>query len=131
MSWKTIINFPNYEISHKGKLKNVTSGKIIKGSKNQEGYIRVTLTNDLIKRSFYLHRLVAYCFCDNPNNLPEVHHLNNIRHDNRSCNLKWVTHEENMKYVHDKNFKWLNPLPAKQIENIMDNIVINNVDYPF
>ena len=101
MSWKQMIHFPGYEVSHKGKVRNIKTKKPIRGSLNEENYRRVTFSNNGTRKHYYIHRVVASLFVPNedPLNNTEVHHLNNIRDDNRSCNLKWVTHEENMKYV--------------------------------
>ena len=41
------------------------------------------------------HRLIAQTFCDNPDNKPEVDHINRNSKDNRPENLRWVTRMEN------------------------------------
>jgi hypothetical protein len=50
------------------------------------------------KGTFYLiHRLVGELYVDNPDNLPQVDHIDNNRFNNHYTNLEWVSNEENMK----------------------------------
>ncbi len=43
-----------------------------------------------------LHRMVAACWLENPNNAKLVHHKNGIKSDNGADNLEWVTPSEHM-----------------------------------
>lgn len=47
------------------------------------------------KQEWAIHRLVAMSFLPNPNNKPEVDHINRNKADNRVENLRWVTTKEN------------------------------------
>lgn len=52
-----------------------------------------------------IHRLIALAFIPNPQNLPEIDHINNDGTDNRVCNLRWCTHKENMNNPYTKKNK--------------------------
>lgn len=75
-----------YEISNLGRLR--INGVISAPKKYRtSGYLYV--------HNKLLHRIVAELFIPNPNNKPEVDHINTIATDNRACNLRWVTRSEN------------------------------------
>jgi len=87
--WKQVKNHPNYNVSNLGRVYNIKTKKYLKGS-NHIGYTRVKINN----RGVLLHRLVAEHFIPNPENKPEVNHLNG-KTDNRAVSLEWCTHQEN------------------------------------
>ena len=63
----------------------------------KKGYRTVSLCNDEGKRkTFYIHRLVAMTFIENPENKSQVDHINEDRTDNRVENLRWCSGRENM-----------------------------------
>ena len=94
--FKDIKGYPNYQVSNLGRIWSKISQKYMKSQKDACGYLRIQLRaiNGKVKTE-KIHRLVAITFIDNPNNLPEVNHINHIRDDNRVDNLEWVTHKEN------------------------------------
>ena len=106
--WKTITNFPNYEISNLGNIRNSNNKYIMKPFTNEAGYLRISLYNDTVKRKkFYIQRLVAQEFIENFENKPTVNHINNNPLDNRVCNLEWSTMKEQNahKYKTNNNFE--------------------------
>jgi len=97
-----IEGYNNYVVSSEGKVFNMLTLKEVKGWANNDGYIRIDLCVGRIRRTCYIHRLVANAFLENPNSCDEVHHINHIRHDNRLINLEWCTRQENMSHVHQR-----------------------------
>lgn len=94
----SIEGFPNYKIDTNGNVFNA-KGKKLKQEKTNTGYLRVSLSNDTVKHQRKsVHRLVAETFIPNPNNLPQINHLNKNKTDNRIDNLEWCTPIDNLNY---------------------------------
>ena len=92
-----IQGYPNYLIYQDGRIwSNYGKGGFLKQGVYKGGYHRVGLCREYGKRKhFSVHRLVAIHFIANPDNKPEVDHINKNTHDNRIENLRWVTSLEN------------------------------------
>ena len=91
--WRNIENYLNYEISNFGKVRNKNTGRILK-SCNKGGYCVVGLSN--IKTNTHLvHRLLAKTFLPNPENKPQVNHIDKNSLNNHISNLEWNTSLEN------------------------------------
>lgn len=88
-NWKIIPMHPQHECSNLGKIRNVSTKRVL-GGKNEKGYIRIRMDNGI----YSAHRLIASAWIDNPENKPTVDHINKIRNDNRVDNLRWATHAE-------------------------------------
>lgn len=103
-TWKpvTCTDIVMYEVSSKGNVRNLKTGRILKPFYNTKGYARVDLTrasSDKTKKALKLvHRLVAQAFIPNPNKLPEVNHKDEIKANNNLDNLEWVSHRDNSNY---------------------------------
>lgn len=89
--WKYIKGYEGlYMVSTFGRVKNSRTGRILKPSVNNCGYLQVRLCKNGITKNYLVHRLVAEAFISNPDNLPTVDHINRIVSDNRVENLRWA-----------------------------------------
>ena len=68
---------------------------ILKPHLGKNGYFSITLTKNGIQKRFYLHRLLAESFIDNPDNKPCINHKDGNKINNNLNNLEWVTYKEN------------------------------------
>ena len=91
IEWRVIPSFPNYEASSDGKIRNIKKQRLLKQSCLSTGYVRVIINN----RTQLVHRLVAEAFYVKKGDI--VHHINNIKSDNRVENLEWTTQSYNVK----------------------------------
>ena len=94
--FKPIEGYEGYSVSNTGKVLNNETGEFLEGTVTLKGYLRVKLYKDKKGTLLYKHRLVAIAFIPNPEDKPEVDHINHNRGDNRLENLRWVTRKENM-----------------------------------
>ena len=85
-----------YKVTDKGEVISVRRGKMLKPQKKRKGYLFVILCNNKHRRRFYVHRLVAEAFIENPCSKEQVNHINGVKNDNRVSNLEWVTAKENI-----------------------------------
>lgn len=96
--FKPVPEFEMYEVSNLGRIKSFAlypDGRILKPSVTRDGYLRTALTKDSKVKHLSIHRLVALAFIPNPENKPEVNHINGIKTDNIVDNLEWSTSSEN------------------------------------
>lgn len=118
--WKKIEN-TNFSISNYGNVKNNKTGKILQQQVNRRGYcvVRVSVRKSktcCIKETFRIHRLVAQYFIPNPEDKPQVNHIDGDKLNNNVSNLEWVTNKENAKHAIE-NGLWENVFKASQQSN--------------
>lgn len=96
-----IPEFENYLISPDGTVTNVKSGKTLKHSMNENGYLYVSLWKNNRGNPKTVHRLVAEAYIPNPGKKPFVNHIDANRANPAVDNLEWVTQSENIKHAYN------------------------------
>lgn len=91
-----------YQVSDFGRIKSLKfmKEKILKLKKTSGGYLHVLLYKDGKNKDHRAHRLVAQSFIPNPENKPEVNHIDGNKENNNINNLEWVTGTENKKHAY-------------------------------
>ena len=86
-----------YMVSSDGRVKNALTMKELTPKLDRYGYYQIGLRADIpgVKKYTTVHRLVAWEFIPNPENLPTVDHIDCVKNHNDYRNLEWVSFEEN------------------------------------
>jgi hypothetical protein len=94
MEWKTITDYPNYQISNCGLIKNKKE-KFLKSRDNNHGYEIINLCNEGKRRTFSIHRLVGLHFLERNEKYNVIDHIDRDRKNNHFSNLRFVDHSCN------------------------------------
>lgn len=131
--WKDISGYEGYyQVSNQGRVRsldrtiphNLFPGKTrklcghIMKTNSKDEYVSVSLCKDGCVYSAVVHRLVATAFIPNPENKPQVNHIDGNKHNNAVENLEWVTDVENKHHaietgLNDKS-SWFTSERAKE-----------------
>jgi hypothetical protein len=86
-----------YYVTSDGKC--YRNSQEVKGYINSKGYVKVEVWKDN-KRQYTvgLHRMVAECYIENPDQKPQINHRDGNKKNNNVVNLEWVTQEENIQH---------------------------------
>lgn len=106
--WKDIKDYEGiYQVSNLGNIRN-SKNKILHETITSKGYCVITLHKNGKRKKYKTHRLVAQAFLSNPNNLPQVNHMDENKFNNCVLNLEWCDNKYNSNYYverHIRNYK--------------------------
>ena len=92
-----IIGYPDYLIYPDGRVwSKKNKGRFLKPRPEGKGYLRYGLCLNGEEKPSKIHRLVAIHYIPNPENKPQVHHIDGDKLNNDISNLMWVSNLENM-----------------------------------
>jgi len=95
MTERREFGFDGYTVTEDGEVYG-PSGRSLKFFKTAKGYMSQAIRGKTVR----LHRVVATAFIPNPDNLPEVNHIDGNKLNNHASNLEWVTHKQNMEHAY-------------------------------
>ena len=92
-----------YRVSNLGRILSLNynnTGKpgLMNPFDNGDGYLRVVLCKNGEHKKCLVHRLVAFTFLENPENKPEINHIDEDKTNNRVDNIEWKWHKDNINH---------------------------------
>lgn len=121
-----ITGYENYIVTRFGEVINTNTDHAMKKQINNCGYYRAELSIKGKTKRFFVHRLVALAYIENPGSLPQVNHIDGNKLNNQVNNLEWCTASEN----HKHSFKFLGRKPTKVFDEQNGSTKIKKKDIP-
>lgn len=102
---KLVKRYGNVGVTKDGIVYKLTTGNALKPAIDKYGYARVSF-RDAFNRSINIgvHRLVGLAYLDNPEDKPQINHIDGNKLNNHVSNLEWNTGRENTNHAYDN---WL------------------------
>lgn len=131
--WKDIKGYEGlYKVSNYGRVKSMSryrkginnklvllKDKILKSNDDcSKGYLVVSLSKENKHKNYKIHRLVAETFIPNPNNYPQVNHIDGDKHNNNINNLEWCSCKQNIKHAWENGLNYVSEKHKKVASEI-------------
>jgi hypothetical protein len=99
-TWRVVIDYPKYECSSYGRIRNRFTMRVLKLATHRTGYLHSNLRVNGRDAYAAIHRLVAIAFLPNPCPLKntQVNHIDRDKSNNRVSNLEWCSPAANMRH---------------------------------
>lgn len=109
-------DFEDYLVSEDGNIYSNKYGKqrlMKQNVSKKDGYVRIKLYKNNVKKTFLLHRVIADSFIPNPDNKKEVNHKDGDKLNNSVDNLEWVTPSENVIHSYKNGLQSKKGIPGE------------------
>lgn len=117
--WKKIKEFDHYEVNSDGVIRNTRTNRIVKQSLVANGRLMVSLYDGKRRKTDFVSRIVAECFCEKPLDSQVVHHKDKNPLNNKADNLEWTTYKRNSHYRYGSDPKD-EYQPTKKVKKLID-----------
>lgn len=130
MNWAVAASAPTLLVSDTGRVVRMASSRLKKRSwqtypecelkprRIGAGYLAVNSKEQGVKRTLYVHRLVAEAFLGKPADANEVNHLDGNKQNNKLSNLEWTTHSANLQHAYKEGLHPSRSLAPEQVHQI-------------
>lgn len=130
-NWRDVVDFPEYKVNGIGEIrsfKRYKEGRVLSPYKDKDGYMCVTMMSNERSKAEKVHRVVAKAFLNNPENLPQVNHINGHKFDCSIPNLEWSTNIKNQQHAWDNDLKTIKLTTdnVREIKGMIKNGVNNS-----
>ena len=98
--WRVIDEFPLYEVSNHGEVRNTARGNLLKSRINKDGYPQITFKLGTRTLNRTVHRLVALAWLPRLDGENEVNHRDGVKTHCSVTNLEWTTERGNIQHAH-------------------------------
>jgi len=117
--WKVIDEYPNYMISNKGEVQNVSTGRLMQLSTNNFGTLRVTVRNSTGIVTKSVRVLVAKAFVDGETEIfNSVINLDGNEENCRADNLAWRPHWFSLRFKRQFGYEFPMSYYTTRIRNV-------------
>lgn len=118
---------PNYLVTLDGRVFSLHTMSYLKNFLKAGDYVYVKIG----KKSHRVHRLVAQTYISNPENKPQVNHIDGNKSNNMLCNLEWMTHSENVQHACDTGLRPVSDLMRENGKRMKVNLLAGRNPYTF